>query len=808
MPLKTNPDGTIVDASKLASTPVAPKAQQEQSFWDRLGGWTGAGAAAIRGATGLASAEGLLPGALISGAGELGAEALEGSLFKQSPLRTAAKVGTAGAIGAIPFGSTIKAGKALASVGRSAAYSGGGEFARELAAGEGISPRQIATSTAIGGATGGALGKILGMVGREAAPVSRGFKAGEEFTSAYPTKEAYLASKPPVKAEPPPWTSTKGSPYYPEMGPQVPGTESGRVQKIMAKEAAVAAKEKANQTALNKIETAMAESGAERQPPSFGESISAKTPEGETISQRTSFKRPKAEEGPAPQAAARTLEDILGKPVAATQPAAESSLAQLFKTKQGAAGQNYRLAQEAAAKGEIPTTDYARKAALQESYAGAQEAKAAGAEAPAWVKEQSDLVDRFNNEKGFIATDPLTRLASGGLGALIGAPVGAAMGGEGHKGEGALVGGLAGGAIGAGVPNVAQGAQRLVQQGVGPTIKKAVETVPRWQRFSLLSSNPNSLLANVFAGPWGSGVTMGLEKMGAGDPRGLDLLKNMLNVKQLGKDFWGHLGPAENVIGRSEGEALGPGSSLVQRTMASPGTAMTAGDMAAKSAIEKAGFTAPEASRATLTSEPELFGFKKVADFGKGKPNNPNDLTKSVLDLSFPFKRTIANIGEQGAMRFPVLGSLVQKMRSNPDPAREQLVQQLLNGVIGAGSYELGSSLDPESARTVRKYLTNVAGTHSLMAGAGFAAGQAQRAGKPVLGAKTMSELADALPLPSHQPLIDWLKAAGAAASGDVSIPRGMIPFRNWDLTGAPGLPSFGESTAPAVDPNHILKRP
>ena len=75
--------------------PLPPAEVNPPSFLDKLGGWRGAGAAALRGGSGLLSAEGLLPGAIISGLGELGAEGLEGSLFEQSPWRSAAKIGAA-----------------------------------------------------------------------------------------------------------------------------------------------------------------------------------------------------------------------------------------------------------------------------------------------------------------------------------------------------------------------------------------------------------------------------------------------------------------------------------------------------------------------------------------------------------------------------------------------------------------------------------------------------------------------------------------------------------------------------------------
>ena len=134
-----------------------------------------------------------------------------------------------------------------------------------------------------------------------------------------------------------------------------------------------------------------------------------------------------------------------------------------------------------------------------------------------------------------------------------------------------------------------------------------------------------------------------------------------------------------------------------------------------------------------------------------------------------------------------------------------------MNAGIGAGSYGLGGSLDPESAKIVRKYVSNLAGPHSLMATAGFTAGQAARAGQDPLSGKTLQEFADALPLPTNRPIMDWLKAIRGGLRGELTdpttgksnVPPGMIPFKNWDFTA--GFPSMG--AAPTVAPRYTFRK-
>lgn len=904
--------------------------------------------ALTRAATGYMAAEGGLPGAAISAGGELAAEGLEGSLFTQSPLRSLLKIGTAGGIGAIPLASTVRAGRVIPSMARSAAYSGGGELAREVSAGEGIDPTRIGTSTAIGGITGGVLGKLLGLGARpdysgpRPAPVRpSGPRPGPAEYEIQPTAQTgpgtavisggrltygkegkpdvlrggkYTADIPPapIKGTGAPITAIpaaggapagRGAPAYPEGWDVTPGTESGRVQKVMRAEQAAAEKRLAEEQQQRAIERQIIDEGLVPGAPSVSETVG---PGGiPKLASRTSYGVPEEASAPPPKdpvqkiledlqtkstpqpvvpvetAAAspiqeptapplkspglapsgrkprqskvekfnKSISDILGAtpppsaeapapPVVAEAPtpapSGPATPANFFKGPVDVAGQNYRAAKAAegenplaarqagialnaeAARAGLPTrgstnlakflgekispeiggvagaetapraprminpsgTGSARGASfLDDLKAAAQQqaAPAAPVAEPDWIARE--LADIEARKRGGGETGAASLRALLGLGgAAVGAPIGAAMSDEENRGKGALAGAALGGAAGFGVPGVVSALRR----------PGALEYIPKWQRSSMLTSSPHSLFANTFAGPWGSGIVMALEKGLSGDSRGWTLLREMLQPAKLGQKWLDYLPEAEHSIGRAEGTGLGIQPSFGERVLAAPGTSMTAGDMAIKDAIQRSGFSPEEARRATLTSEPELFAFKKVADFGKGTPKNPADVTKIALDMAFPFRRTPANIGEQGSLRFPGLGLLMQSMRKQPDPVREQIVQQLLNAGIGAGSYGLGTQLDPETARTVRKYVSNLAGPHSAMASAGFAMGQAQREGQDKLSPKTYQEFADMLPLPTHQAIMDWLKFGGGLVKGELNIPRGMIPASGIKNTGFP----------------------
>lgn len=113
-------------------------------------------AGGVRAGSGVLGAEGGGTGAAITGAGEGIAEMIEGS-----PL-SGPRIATEAALGAVPFGKVIKAGKPLVSTLRSGLFSGAGEGMREVARGEQIDPRAIGRSALLGGIFGNVFGRIGG----------------------------------------------------------------------------------------------------------------------------------------------------------------------------------------------------------------------------------------------------------------------------------------------------------------------------------------------------------------------------------------------------------------------------------------------------------------------------------------------------------------------------------------------------------------------------------------------------------------------------------------------------------------------
>lgn len=492
----------------------------------------------------------------------------------------------------------------------------------------------------------------------------------------------------------------------------------------------------------------------------------------------------------------------------------QGALARLFKTRQGATGANYRAAKEAAAAGDIPSAAYARDSHLislgktpegplttgapigdvhvhqvPEVHGGMTEPPAVNPDAgasladdvPEWIKEQSKLVDaqRDPTQRGAIRPELLHLLAGGTTGAVIGAPIGASQDTD-NPTRGALLGGLAGGTIGALAPTAIDAFTRM---GVHPSATTAAantpmswdglkmatkhiyEQLPQIQRFNYLVDS-EGLPANAVVGPYGSAIMGAIEHALRGDPRGLSAIRE-LDPRAFARDYKASFVEAGQRVGRAEGEPLTGATTFAQKVTRIPGVFMTAGDLAAGKALQRAGFSEDEARRITLTSEPELPSAKRLADIGKGTSGGK----ATLLNLLFPFKRTPANILEQGAMRTPGLGAIVQSFRETPDSLKTQLVQQALGLGSGVVGEQLGENLDPETARIAKRYGSNFAGQYGLPFSLGFGMGQAKRADRPMISGLT-NEAAFSVPLPSERPIREWLQFL----TGQGNIPGGLLP--------------------------------
>lgn len=420
-------------------------------------------------------------------------------------------------------------------------------------------------------------------------------------------------------------------------------------------------------------------------------------------------------------------------------------------------------------------------------------------EAPDWVSEQLGLVDKlkdlYGKQKGEIGTGLMTRLGLGLGGAAIGA---AADPLDNRYASGAA--GFAGGAMLPSVPGAISGLddlmknigetpegiqvikERAAQEGPKVTAQRLLETFPQYQRFNMLASLPG-LAANAVAGPWGSAMVGAIEAGLSGDPRGWSLAKSLLSREAINRTpaAWdeairlireGDVGRAETIFGEN----------LAAKTMMGPGTAMTTGDVVARSLIQDAGFPEDVARSMTMTNEPEFQAFRKIAEFTKGSP---------VLQTMMPFTRTLANIGEQGAIRAPILGTFVQALRDAPDSMKTQLIQQGMSVGIGGANYFLGQTLDPDTAKLVRRFSTNLAGRYGLAANVGFAAGQASQKGQDLISTAGVRAVQEGFPLPTTDIPESYVREFSNLINGrDVSTPRGLIPtFFTEELSTPPTTP-------------------
>lgn len=341
---------------------------------------------------------------------------------------------------------------------------------------------------------------------------------------------------------------------------------------------------------------------------------------------------------------------------------------------------------------------------------------------------------------------------------------------------------LAGGAAGFSLPTAAKA---LANIGADPNVvnnalgglntpggaREAAEKIgrilPQWQRFNYLM-DAIGLPANAFAGPWGSGVFSTLEKGLAGDPRGWAAFREIIQPWNFAKEVPSSFQEAKTLIGRAEGHAMSDVPEA-ERWLQFPGTLLTTGDVAIRRILQRHGFSDDEARIMTMTAEPFTKSGKKGAHLGG-----------FAWDVTFPFRRTPINIAEQGALRTPGLGFLMQGIGNArgtraADPLKLQLWQQGIGTGVGVGSEQLGENLTPEQAKAYRRYVTNLAGPYSMQAGLGLAIGQAKHRGNPNPVRTGLRTLPDQLPLPSVDPIKDTWNFA-TDPMGSTPAPRGLYP--------------------------------
>lgn len=890
------PPFNVSDFLDIPDAPEAPK-REEVSPWRQYGamglrglaGLLSGGAAAIPGV-------GTAAGAVIGAGGELGAEMLGGE--EPSAKRIAAEA----ALGAIPGGFLVKAGRPLASAARGAVFAGGGEALRELAAEEnplsieGL--KRMGTAAGIGGATSGVLGKLLGVkTGAPEPPPTPGYapvRPKDVLTERpMPMQGGMAAVQSPASSERIPYN-------VPETTPKASRLEQNRLhrealqeqrmeQKMLGQaqkysEGRQAARAVEAEEAATRARIAEEMSGMERGPVTATETL--KAPGEPTV--RIPYRVPEEPTGPTAKAAPRMtvpaaaskVEDILDipptRPVSVTpglpeaaeetilrtqlspfsdgavmpsgvrptemlpqipesaytpRPGPLSPAGQLFRVGPNAemlpraadvAGEHYRDLQSLVKTGGA-TAEEAQGAriagrALQREGKPVEAPVTPAVEptpaVPDWVTEQTGVAEAaaqmdpqtrqnflarlMRGESGQAQIGAMQHLGAGALGALIGGAVDPL----GNPILSAAAGGVAGAALptvvsklaNIGVPENVLGNLQMPRSidEVKQTAQQVFETLPQIQRFNYLA-DLEGLPANVVAGPYGSAVMASLERGLSGDERGWRALEILRNPANFFKRFHESFVEAEQNVGRAEGIPIAE-AGRVGHALGLPGKYMTAGDIAARKILVEAGIDPAEARVMTLTSEPELPFSKKIVSRGE---------RSTLWDILFPFRRTPANILEQGAMRTPGLGFAVQAARETPDPLKQQLVQQGLGAGVGLGSEMVGEQLDPETARSVRRYLTNFAGQYSLPAALGFGVGQAMRAGKPA-GTGLTKEMTYALPLPTVEPVKEWMQLLAKTLSGEANLPedlpRGAVPaiLRKGQVSAPFSIP--GASPVPVTD--------
>ena len=782
----------------------APPAE-EPGLWERIGGLPGVIGTGIRGLSGVAAAPGGWLGAGIAGAGEFGAELAEAIGGGPSP--SLKRIGTEAALGAVPFAKILKVGKPLVSAGLGALYGATGAGLRQRAQDQDLDPGAIATSGALAGLVTGGLSRFLPTPKSLPTPTPKPSTATGTRFGVTPGTTGTGGWSEPIPTAPPVSTVTSKAATGEIMRDQ---RNLAAVERWSAKQASAAAKAEEDALAARQIEDAIAAGELETKAPSISESISTPIAGGrQRLTQR--YAAPEAEEAelvtrtpitPATPSVPPAVAPVAVQAVESTAPYFMTGpRGQLLPSKIDVAGPHYTELQNLfKVYGASPSPDptelqhlgegarIAGRAIQREARAAGLPTKARAPIAPApevppavpdWVKEQTglaeagaespDVLARIKNlaqqEKGAASQE---LLASLGLG--IG---GAALGAATDPFDDRFMSAVAGGAVGAVAPaalmklgaapetlrNLSENIS--TPEGLKATASKIWETLPQIQRFNYLA-DAWGIPANSVAGPYGSAVMGALEHGLAGDPRGWVALKS-LNPVAFAQEYKGSFKEAAKLIGRAEGHPLSETANVGEAILATPGTWMTAGDVAARRFLERAGFSADEARRITLTSEPELPAFKRLANVTKGSP---------LLQTLLPFTRTPANIGEQGAERIPGLGFLVQSMRETPDPIRQQLVQQGLSTAVAGGAGLIGASLDPEAAKIARRYVSNFGGQYSIPATVGFTAGQAIREGKPVVSAAALRGVSQSLPLPTTEPITEWVEFL----SGEGRIPGGAMP--------------------------------
>jgi len=396
---------------------------------------------------------------------------------------------------------------------------------------------------------------------------------------------------------------------------------------------------------------------------------------------------------------------------------------------------------------------------------------------------------KITDEKGIISSELITQLGLSAAGAAAGAAT---------TPDDPLYGAIIGGSVGLYGPAIFRNmyryrnsmpkgkardqAEKSLGQWTKDRVSGIVHLLPDYYRASYLAKFPN-LPLNAWAGPYGAATMGAVEAAMSGDKRGLKALKLLYtNPIKNTKDYFGDSmkearGRVTDSMERgdiADVEALGHG--WKKEIITAPATAMTAGDIAARKILMKAGFTELEARALTLTSEPHSGIAKSIGSFRKAK--GAKGTVSIAAKMMLPFYRTASNQIEQSALRLFGNG-LREHWNQAPVSVRQRAAELGISTAVGVGSFALGASVPPESAPLVLKAINNFFGPYGATASAAFLIGASYQ---------KSDELGDAVkkglwryvqtgaPLPTADVAQEWINFAGDTFSGKFSPPYGTIP--------------------------------
>lgn len=355
-------------------------------------------------------------------------------------------------------------------------------------------------------------------------------------------------------------------------------------------------------------------------------------------------------------------------------------------------------------------------------------------------------------------------------------------------------------------PNLSASARnksnKLIADKMNETVRSYGWMFPQYYRASLLS-NPINLTINAVVGPYGSGLMAAMEHAIAGDVRGIKAVKEFLNPINFPTQYYQSYKPAGKLIAstseRTEGAMINAGPEWFKTATGFPAQVLTAGDEASRRLLMKSGFSEDEARTIVLTSEP-FTGFGRGIGRLRGTVG-ANNKQSIGMHLLLPFWRTNVNQLEQGLIRLPFVGPILDKVwRDTPIVTRQQFAKQFMSGSVIGTAYVLGSMTPKENARYAVKAVNNFGGQYGSMAGLAFLAGQASRDGKTPIQqviAVGNGAIQQNWPLPTADVARDILRTAKQVSESKpkdlldkASLPYGIIP---------PFLSSKSEASIPGL---------